>query len=376
MGCGKSKLAQPAAGSTGPVLLGPQVQEAAPKEAPKVEPESGVQAFPSVQANEVEVGKRPFFLFARIKVKPDKLDEYLKLAEAADTGVGETETGMLFHTFNQDPNDPLTFCWSEIYANDDAFFFHGGNKGLLDYVAAQASLTDGWTVDVYGSLRDDTKQALNGFGFPTQYHELAPVGYYRPVLTSEQRVTDKTQLASLAEGKIPDSQPFLLLARIDVMDGKMDEYLQLMKEADDGVNATEPGMLFHTVNIDPEKQNRICWTELYQDDDAFFAHGKNPKLLDHVAKQADLQVGWTIEVYGSLKPETKEFIKGFGFPTNFHEIKLGYCRTCCASKQLAEGAAEEAVMEDAPKQEVEAPKADLPKEEPAKQEAPKTEPAQ
>jgi len=263
MGCGKSKIAQPAAGSTGPVLLGPQVQEAAPK-APKVEPESGVQAFPSVQANEVEVGKRPFFLFARIKVKPGKLDEYLKLAEVADTGVGETESGMLFHTFNQDPNDPLTFCWSEIYANDDAFFFHGENKGLLDNVASQAPLTDGWTVDVYGSLRDDTKQALNGFGFPTQYHELAPVGYYRPFLSSEQRVTDKTQLASLAKGKIPDSQPFLLLARIDVMDGKMDEYLQLMKEADDGVNATEPGMLFHTVNIDPEKKNRICWTELYQ----------------------------------------------------------------------------------------------------------------
>jgi len=52
----------------------------------------------------------------------------------------------------------LTFCWSEIYANDDAFLFHGGNKGLLDYVAAQAPLTDGWTVDVYGSIKEDTKK--------------------------------------------------------------------------------------------------------------------------------------------------------------------------------------------------------------------------
>jgi len=122
----------------------------------------------------------------------------------------------------------------------------------------------------------------------------------------------------------------------------MDDYLKLMKEADDGVNATEPGMIFHTVNIDPEKKNRICWTELYQNDDAFFTHGKNTKLLDHVAKQADLQAGWAIEVYGSLKPETKDFIKSFGFPTDFHEIKLGYCRTCCLGEQSEGEAAEKA----------------------------------
>ena len=27
---------------------------------------------------------------------------------------------MLHHTFDQDPNDPLCFVWSEVYKNDDA----------------------------------------------------------------------------------------------------------------------------------------------------------------------------------------------------------------------------------------------------------------
>jgi quinol monooxygenase YgiN len=368
MGCGKSKNDQSKAGQTGPVLLtSPQAKDLAAKEAqtqeePTTAPEICAQALPSVQANEVEVGTRPFFLFARIKVKPGKVDEYFKLAEIADIGIGETEPGMLFHTFNQDPNDPSTFCWSEVYANDDAFLFHGGNKGLLDYVTAQLLLTEGWTIDVYGSMKEDTKKALNAFGFPTQYHELAPVSYYGPSLALEQKVTEKTQLASLTKGKMVDSQPFLLLARIDVKEGKMDEYLKL-------INATEPGMICHTVNIDPAKKNRICWTVLYQNDDALFYNCCNPKFLNHLTKHADLQADWALEVYGSLKAETKDFLKSFGSQTDFHEIKLGYCRTCCISEHLAEGSAEGAVK-------AQAPKVDVPKEEPAKQEAPKTEPAQ
>ena len=61
----------------------------------------------------------------------------------------------------------------------------------------------------------------------------------------------------------------------------------------------------------PEKPNQVCWAELYKDEEAFLFHGKNPKLLEHVGKQADLQAGWKLEAYGTLKPEIKEFMLGF-----------------------------------------------------------------
>ena len=63
----------------------------------------------------------PFMLLARIHVKADYLDQYLELARITDVAVQSSEPGMLHHTFDQDPEDPQAFVWSEVYANDEAF---------------------------------------------------------------------------------------------------------------------------------------------------------------------------------------------------------------------------------------------------------------
>jgi quinol monooxygenase YgiN len=44
----------------------------------------------------------PFILLTRIKVKPDKINEYLELAEKTHKKVKELEPGMLYHTFDND----------------------------------------------------------------------------------------------------------------------------------------------------------------------------------------------------------------------------------------------------------------------------------
>ena len=59
----------------------------------------------------------PFILIARIQVKPEKVQEYLLLAAKTDTAVEASEPGMLHHTFDQDPENPLRFVWSEVYKN-------------------------------------------------------------------------------------------------------------------------------------------------------------------------------------------------------------------------------------------------------------------
>ena len=51
----------------------------------------------------------PFILLAKITVKEDKVSEYLELAEKTDKAVEAIEPGMLHHTFDQDPENPLIF---------------------------------------------------------------------------------------------------------------------------------------------------------------------------------------------------------------------------------------------------------------------------
>ncbi len=57
----------------------------------------------------------PFILLARLRVKPDKIQEYLELADKTDKAVEASEPGMLHHTFDQDPENPLCFVWSEVF---------------------------------------------------------------------------------------------------------------------------------------------------------------------------------------------------------------------------------------------------------------------
>ena len=70
--------------------------------------------------------------------------------------------------------------------------------------------------------------------------------------------------------------PFVLLARITVKDGMAEEYLAIAKEADLAVNKTEPGMLFHNFDADPDDENKFVWTEVYRKSEDFLFHADNP----------------------------------------------------------------------------------------------------
>jgi len=47
---------------------------------------------------------------------------------------------MLNHTFDQDPDDPLHFVWSEVYKKDDALLAHLANPALSVYLEADGEL--------------------------------------------------------------------------------------------------------------------------------------------------------------------------------------------------------------------------------------------
>ena len=105
----------------------------------------------------------PFMLLAKLKVKGDKVAEYLEIADKTDKAVEAEEPGMLHHTFDQDHDDPLRFVWSEVYKNDDALLAHP----VLDvYLEAHADLGTDFSVEFYGTVGDKVIEAMNGTGFP------------------------------------------------------------------------------------------------------------------------------------------------------------------------------------------------------------------
>ena len=120
----------------------------------------------------------PFILLARIQVKPDKVQEYLLLAAKTDKAVEDSEPGMIHHTFDQDPEDPLCFVWSEVYKNDEAFLAHLANPTVGEYLQGHAELGDNFTVEVYGTVGDKCKAAMEATGLPLKIFE-SKLGYSR-----------------------------------------------------------------------------------------------------------------------------------------------------------------------------------------------------
>ena len=120
----------------------------------------------------------PFILIARIQVKPGKVAEYLELATKTDAAVEASEPGMLHHTFDQDPENPLCFTWSEVYKNDDALLAHLANPAVGEYLQGHTKLGNGFTVEVYGTVGDKCKEAMNATGLPLKFFE-SKCGYSR-----------------------------------------------------------------------------------------------------------------------------------------------------------------------------------------------------
>ena len=120
----------------------------------------------------------PFILIARIQVKPGKVSEYLKLAASTDEAVKASEPGMLHHTFDQDPRNPLFFTWSEVYKDDAAFISHLSNPAVGEYLAKHSELGNGFSVEVYGTVGAKCRSIMEGTGLPLMIFD-SKCGYSR-----------------------------------------------------------------------------------------------------------------------------------------------------------------------------------------------------
>ena len=123
------------------------------------------------------------------------------------------------------------------------------------------------------------------------------------------------------------SNPFILIARIRVKEGKVEEYLEIAKEADDAVNASEPDMLIHTFDQDPTDPLEFTWSEVYRTSEAMVHHINNPPVVAYVEKHQEIADKFEIEVYGNITDETVKTIEALNVPfKHFKTTKVGFIR--------------------------------------------------
>ena len=121
------------------------------------------------------------------------------------------------------------------------------------------------------------------------------------------------------------SNPFILIARIRVKDGKVEEYLKIAKEADDAVNSSEPDMLIHTFDQDPNDSLEFTWSEVYRNSEAMLHHLSNAPVQAYVEKHNKIADSFEIEVYGNISEETIKAIKDTNIPfKHFKTTNVGY----------------------------------------------------
>ena len=122
--------------------------------------------------------------------------------------------------------------------------------------------------------------------------------------------------------------PFVLLARITVKEGMVEEYLEIAEAADKAVEKTEEGMLFHNFDRDPDDEHKFVWTEVYRKSDDFLFHADNPPVQEYVEKHAELATHFSIEIYGNVSNEVIEKINSLGIPLkHFATTPVGYVRS-------------------------------------------------
>jgi len=133
--------------------------------------------------NKSAIGNNPFILIARIHVKDGMIEEYMTIANEVDDAVEASEPGMLFHNFDADPCDQLSFTWTEVYLNSEAFIKHDANPPVQEYITKHAELADGFTIEIYGNVSQNVIETINRLGVPLKHFKTTRVGFVRENLS-------------------------------------------------------------------------------------------------------------------------------------------------------------------------------------------------
>ena len=145
-------------------------------------------------------------------------------------------------------------------------------------------------------------------------------------LTAFLLFTGAGHAASSEEDASGASKPFVLIARLHALPSQSSKVIALSDAADKAVKASEPGMLLHTFDRDPDDALGFVWTEVYANSQALEFHLQNPDLIKYLEEVGPFLDVFTVELYGSVSDSAVNMLKATGTPTKHYKTELGYIR--------------------------------------------------
>ena len=100
-------------------------------------------------------------LFFLQKSKLRKIAEFLKIVDQTDKALESKESGILHHTFDQDPYHPFRSRCSEVYENDEALLSNLANKAVGIYFEVHAEIGTDFYVEFYKTVGDKFIEAMS-----------------------------------------------------------------------------------------------------------------------------------------------------------------------------------------------------------------------
>ena len=120
--------------------------------------------------------------------------------------------------------------------------------------------------------------------------------------------------------------PFVVIGRLHALPVRGDALLTLSAAVDKKVEKSEPGMLLHTFDQDPNDSLGFVWTEVYASRLAFEYHLQNPDLNAYLEAAGAITDAFSVEVYGTVSPSALATTSAAGVPFEHFKTRAGYIR--------------------------------------------------
>ena len=88
----------------------------------------------------------------------------------------------------------------------------------------------------------------------------------------------------------------MVLARIRIKAGCVDDYIAMSKATDDLVQQHESGTAHHVFGSDPQDPLSFTWAEAFVNDEAFLEHLNAPQIAQHFKEHKRLGESFSLEL--------------------------------------------------------------------------------
>ena len=124
----------------------------------------------------------------------------------------------------------------------------------------------------------------------------------------------------------PSPAAFIVLARIRIKPGCVDDYISMSKSTDDLVQQNESGTAHHVFVSDPSDPLSFTWAEAFVNDAAFLEHLNAPHIANYFKEHERLGDAFSLEFYGSIGEASLKAMEQSGISFTVYETACGFSR--------------------------------------------------